>query len=143
MYLKFKLWNFVFIVFFLILSCTDKSRLGKGLTKEEKQFVSRFQKQLLIKIANRSLAIENVKVESEDDIEAIESPRVRPVIYDRFISTGHMELDHKKTLFISQILPQILIARFYIHQQKEMLDIVLHDKKIEQLNFRNQKAFIE
>mgnify|MGYP006286939259 CR=1 FL=1 len=132
----------IFLMLF-IFSCNNKSRMGKGLTREEKEFVSRFQNELLIKTTNQTLDIKKIKVKSEEDIIPITSPAVRPVVYSRFLSTKHMIPEHKKSLFISQLLPQILIAKFFLQQEKEMLDIILHDENIEKLNFKDQKAFIE
>ena len=142
MFLKVNNLILIFLVLF-IFSCDNKTQMGKGLTKEEKEFVSRFQNTLLIKTTNQTLDIKRIKVKSEDDIVPITSPAVRPVVYSRFLSTKHMKIDHKKSLFISQLLPQILIAKFFLQQEKEMLDIILHDKNIEKLNFKDQKAFIE
>lgn len=142
MLLKFKNLALIFLVFF-IFSCNNKSQTGKGLTKDEKQFVARFQNKLLIKTTNQTLDIKRVKVKSENDIVPITSPAVRPVVYNQLLSTKNMTVDHKKTLFISQLLPQILITKFYMQQEKEMLNIILRDKNITKLNFKDQKAFIE
>lgn len=132
------------VVFFAFMfSCSNKNQQGKGLTAEEKAFVSRFNNALLVKTANRSIDIREVKVKSEDDIIVIDSSGVVPAVYDRFLSTQYMELDHKKSLFINQLLPQILIAKFFMKQEKEMVNIILNDKEIHNVSFSDQKQFID
>ena len=121
----------------------NTSEVGKDLSKQEKQFVSRFSNKLLIKITNRTLKVDKKKVKSEDDIEPLQSSSVKPIVYSQYISTKNMTLDHKKDLFVSEILPQILIAKFYIDKEKEMLQLVLNDENIEKLNFKDRKAFID
>ena len=137
----------VFIIAGLLLfiaACNNNnSKVGKDLTKQEKQFVSRFPNKLLIKLTNRTLEAENKKVKSEDDIEPLQGSKVKPVVYSQYISTKNMTLEHKKKLFIAEILPQILIAKFYIDKEKKMLQLVLNDKNIEKLNFKDRKAFID
>ncbi len=127
-----------------VFACNNNtSEVGKDLSKNDKQFVSRFQNKLLIKITNRSLNIEKVKVKSEDDIVPLNGPEIKPLVYSQYISAKNMTLDHKKTLFISEIIPQILIAKFFIDKEKKMLQLILNDKNIEKLSFNDRKAFID
>jgi len=139
-----KIKNLLVIVLLLfIFSCNNKSQNGDGLSQEEKQFISRFQNKLLVKTTNRSLDIEEVEIETEDDILSITGASVKPVVYDSFMSTKYMTIEHQKSLFISQLLPQILITKFFLEQEKEMLDIILHDDEIEDINFKDKKIFID
>lgn len=131
------------LLLFVAACNNNTSKVGSDLTKQEKQFVSRFPNKLLIKITNRTLKVEKKKVQSEDDIEPLQSSSVKPIVYSQYISTKNMTVDHQKELFISEILPQILIAKFYIDKEKEMLQLVLNDKNIEKLNFKDRKAFID
>ncbi len=142
MKLKIKMLLFSFAFLTLMFSCNTKSQQGEGLTGEEKQFVSRFQNELLIKVTNQSLDIQEVPVETEEDIIEVDSQSVVPVVYDRLLSTQYMEPDHQKSLFISQLLPQILIAKFFMQQEKEMVNIILNDENILNSNFQDQKEFI-
>ena len=132
------------LIIFSFLSCNtnQQSDGSKGLSEEEIQFVSRFKNKLLIKTTNRSLNIQEVEVEREEDIVAVDSPKVKPIVYNKLLSTKYMELDHKKNLFISQMLPQILIAKYFLKQEVEMLELVLSDKEIDEINFKDKKAFI-
>jgi hypothetical protein len=75
--------------FAFMFSCANKNQQGKGLTDEEKAFVSRFNNALLVKTANRSIDIREVKVKSEDDIIVIDSSVVVPAVYDRLLSTQY------------------------------------------------------
>jgi len=131
------------ILFFYSCNTKNQHDDSKGLSEEEVQFVSRFKNKLLIKTTNRSLNIKEVEVKGEDDILEIEGPNVIPVVYDKLLRTKYMKLNHQKQLFIAQILPQILIAKFFLSQEIEMLELILSDKEIDKLNFKDKKAFIE
>jgi Bax protein len=50
-----------------------------------------------------------------------------------------MELEHKKSLFISQMLHQILIAKFFLRQEKEILKQI---SDIKGINRDDYKEFI-
>lgn len=143
MYSSEKRLYFIIILLVTAFACNNNtSEVGSDLSKNEKQFVSRFQNKLLIKIANRSLNIEKVKVKSEDDIFLLHGPEIKPLVYSQFVSTKNMNLENQKTLFISEIVPQILIAKFFIDKEKKMLQLILNDKNIEKLSFNDRKAFI-
>jgi len=141
--LKIRLLSIVSLLVFVTACHNNTSEVGTDLSKQEKQFVSRFQNKLLIKITNRTLQIQKKKVKSEDDIAPLQDSKVTPIVYNQYISTKNMTLAHKKELFISEIIPQILIAKFYIDKEKEMLQLLLNDENIEKLSFKDRKAFID
>ncbi len=140
---KIRLLSIVCLLVFVTACHNNTSEVGTDLSKQEKQFVSRFQNKLLIKITNRTLQVQKKKVKSENDIVLLQDSKVNPIVYSRYISTKNMTLEHKKELFMSEIIPQILIAKFYIDKEKEMLQLVLNDENIEKLSFKDRKAFLD
>jgi Bax protein len=139
---SFQIRLYLIIALLVTIGACNTSEVGNDLSKKEKQFVSRFQNKLLIKITNRSLQVEKMNVESEEDIVPLNGPGVKPIVYSQFITTKNRTLEHKKSLFISEIVPQILISKYYLEKEKELLQLILNDENIEKLNFKDRKAFI-
>ena len=136
--------------FFLLLpvlfSCTRDSGKNsyEAFSKEELQFIAKFDHELLNQMARKTISVQRESVESPEEIQPIKGKAVKPVVYNRLLSTRYMEQDHQKQVFISQMLPQILITKFYLDQQRKVLDILMSEDSLsEGVNFENKQAFIE
>ena len=136
------------IIFLLtaIFGCTRDAPEDsyEAFSKEELQFIARFDHELLNQVARKTISVQRESVESPEEIQPIKGEAVKPVVYNRLLSTRYMERDHQKQVFISQILPQILITKFYMDQQREVLDILMSEDSLnEGDNFKNKQAFVE
>jgi len=136
--------------FFLLLpvlfSCTRDSGKNsyEAFSKEELQFIAKFDHELLNQMARKTISVQRESVESPEEIQPIKGEAIKPVVYNRLLSTRYMGQDHQKQVFISQMLPQILITKFYLDQQRKVLDILMSEDSLsEGVNFENKQAFIE
>lgn len=129
-----------------LAGCSDQTPKAsyEGFSKDELQFISKFDHNLLNRMARKSLSIERKEVSSVEEIRPLQKKQVKPVVYSQLFSTGYMEKDHQKQVFISQILPQILITKYYLNQQKEVLEMLLsEDTLVEGDQFDQKQEFIE
>ncbi len=129
-----------------LATCSDKAKKAsyEGFSKDELQFISKFDHNLLNRMARKSLSIERKEVSSVEQIRPIQKKQVKPVVYSQLFSTGYMEKDHQKQVFISQILPQILITKYYLNQQKEVLEMLIsEDTLVVGDQFDQKQEFIE
>ncbi|MGM0530808.1 MAG: glucosaminidase domain-containing protein [Bacteroidota bacterium] len=138
------------LIFFILLvtlfSCGDKA--GKdayeSYSREELQFIAKFEHHLLNQIARKTISVQRRSVNSADEIKSPEEKHVKPVVYNQLLSTQYMKKDNKKQIFIAQMLPQILITKFYLDQQKKVLEILMsEDSVIEGVDSETKQAFIK
>jgi Bax protein len=129
-----------------LAGCSDQTQKAsyEGFSKDELQFISKFDHNLLNRMARRSLSIERKEVSSVEEIRPLQKKQVKPEVYSQLFSTGYMEKDHQKQVFIAQILPQVLITKYYLHQQKEVLEMLIsEDTLVEGNQFDQKQEFIE
>ena len=136
----------ILILLMAVAGCSDKAKKAsyEGFSKDELQFISKFDHNLLNRMARKSLSIERKEVSSVEEIRPLQKKQVKPVVYSQLFSTGYMEKDHQKQVFISQILPQILITKYYLNQQKEVLEMLMsEDTLVVGDQFDQKQEFIE
>jgi Bax protein len=129
-----------------LISCSDNNKKAayQSYTKDELQFIAKFDHQLLNQMARKTLSVEHKTVETHQDIEPIENKQVRPVVYNQLLSTKYMKKDHQKEVFIAQMLPQILITKYYMDQQMRVLEMLLADDTLDKGEaFDRKQEFIE
>lgn len=135
-----------FIVLITLFSCGDKANKDayESYSREELQFMAQFEHPLLNQIARKTLSVQRKSVNSADEIKPPKEKYVKPVVYNQLLSTQHMKKDHKKQIFIAQMLPQILITKFYLDQQKKVLEILMsEDSVIKDIDLDRKQAFIK
>ncbi|HKL37811.1 MAG TPA: glucosaminidase domain-containing protein [Bacteroidales bacterium] len=139
-----KLFSIVILSALISCSGNDKKATYQAYTEDELRFISKFDHQLLNQMARKTLSLEHEPVESPEDIKPIENKKVRPVVYNQLLSTKYMEQDHQKEVFIAQMLPQILITKYYMDQQKQVLEMLLADDTLNKGEaFDRKQEFIE
>jgi Bax protein len=137
---------FSILILSALISCSNNDKEGsyQSYSEDELQFIAGFNHQLVNQMARKTLSVEHKTVESPEDINPIEKPQVRPVVYNQLLSTQYMEKDHQKEVFIAQLLPQILITKYYLDQQKQVMEMLLSDDTLNKGEAFDQKqAFIE
>lgn len=135
-----------FVVFTMFFSCSDEAEKDsyEAFSKEELQFIGKFDHELMNQVARKSISVQRKFVESHEEIQPIKEKTVKPVVYNRLLSTKYMEKEHQKQVFIAQMLPQILITKFYLDQQREVLDMLMSEDTLsEGINYERKQAFIE
>lgn len=113
-----------------------------GLSGQEKQFIPRFENELLIHAANLNLRVQRVKITTAGDIVEISSTKVQPVVYSQLLSTEGMETQRRKKVFIAQMLPHVLIVKYYLDQEKEILEQILEDEELRRQHSPERHIFI-
>ena len=135
----------VLIILLGISSCCslniDEERMG--LSGQEKQFISRFEDELLIHAANVNLNVQRVRVTSVSDVVEISSKKVEPLVYNQLLSTEDMEPEVRKNIFIAQMLPHILIVKYYLDQEKEILEQILKHEKLRRHHSPERHIFVK
>jgi len=129
-----------------LISCSDNDKKAtyQSYTKDELQFIAKFDHQLLNQMARKTLSLEHKTVETYADIKPIENKQVRPVVYNQLLSTKYMKKDHQQEVFIAQMLPQILITKYYMDQQRRVLEMLLRDDTLDKGEaFDRKQEFIE
>jgi|GEM_PF-478529 len=137
---------FSLMILAALISCSDNNKKAayQSYTKDELQFIAKFDHQLLNQMARKTLSVEHKTVETHQDIEPIENKQVRPVVYNQLLSTKYMKKDHQKEVFIAQMLPQILITKYYMDQQRRVLEMLLADDTLDKGEaFDRKQEFIE
>ena len=137
---------FSIIMLSALISCSDNDKEGtyQSYTKDELQFIAKFDHQLLNQMARKTLSVEHKTVETYADIKPIENKQVRPVVYNQLLSTKYMKKDHQQEIFIAQMLPQILITKYYMDQQRRVLEMLLRDDTLDKGGaFDRKQEFIE
>ncbi|MFO8236006.1 MAG: glucosaminidase domain-containing protein [Bacteroidales bacterium] len=140
------MYKSIFLVILIALfSCTEdvkEDSTGQRLSDEELEFIAKFDHQLLNQMARKTVSEQHKSVENADEVEPIESKEVKPVVYDQLLSTKHMEKAHQKEVFIAQMLPQILITKFHMNQQRKILELLLHEDSLKNVDYEKKQAFI-
>ncbi|MBS3776995.1 MAG: glucosaminidase domain-containing protein [Bacteroidales bacterium] len=137
---------FFLIITPLLFSCSNDSNQHayEGFSEDELQFIARYDHELLNTIARKTISVQEKSVESADEIEIIKQKQVKPLVYNQLLSTRYMEKNHQKNVFIAQILPQVLITKFYLDQQRQVLEMLMsEDSTIEDIDHDERQAFIE
>jgi Bax protein len=126
--------NFIFrivLVMLLVILCSCSStgmrNAGSNLSSEEKRLIAYFKDRLLVSEATLSLKTQEVKVADKSDILRINQTIIQPVVYSRLLSTEEMNADERKSLFIAQMLPHILIIKYYVQQERKIVTQVIAD----------------
>ena len=130
----------------LFFSCSNDSNQHayEGFSRDELQLIARYDHELLNSVARKSISVQQETLESADEIEPLQQKQVKPVVYKQLLSTRHMEKNHQKKVFIAQILPQVLITKFYLDQQRQVLEILMsEDSTIESIDFNKKQDFIQ
>ena len=132
------------IILITLFSCTKDAEEGstRSFSDKDLQFIAKFDHQLLNQLARETITEKHRSVETADDVELIENKTVKPVVYNQLLSTKYMEKAHQKEIFIAQILPQILITKFYMNQQKQVLELLLAEDSLKAIDFKEKQAFI-
>ena len=132
------------IVLITLFSCTKdaKEDSTRSFSDKDLQFIAKFDHQLLNQLAREKISEQHKSVETADDIEPIENKAVKPVVYNQLLSTKYMRKDHQKKIFIAQMLPQILITKFYMNQQKNVLELLLAEDSLKEVDIKEKQAFI-
>ncbi len=99
-----------------------KRDAGSNLTGEEKRFITSFGNDLLINEATLSVKLQEIKVADKKDILPIHQAKIKPVVYSRLLSTEDMKTDERKSFFIAQMLPHILITKHYMEQERKIVN---------------------
>ena len=85
-----------------------------------------------------SVDVINIKLNSIEDINNLDSNLVKPYDYHPILSLGELSIQEKKEKFISLVLPSILIAKENIkHNQIKFRDLIKKDTT--QLSYKNKK----
>lgn len=134
-----------FIALLGISSCgflnIDEQKIG--LSGPEKQFIYRFQDELLIHAANINLNVRRVRVTSINDVIQISSTKVEPVVYNQLLSTEDMKPQKRKDIFIAQMLPHVLIVKYYLDQEKKILEQILEHEELRQNHSPERHIFVK
>jgi len=139
-----KLFSLMILTALISCSDNDKKATYQSYTKDELQFIAKFDHQLLNQMARKTLSLEHKTVETYADIKPIENKQVRPVVYNQLLSTKYMKKDHQQEVFIAQMLPQILITKYYMDQQRRVLEMLLRDDTLDKGEaFDRKQEFIE
>ena len=111
------------ILLITLCSCSSTGRrdAGSNLSDEDKRFITYFKDDLLVDEAVLSLTLEEIKVTDKTDIILLGKSLVKPVVYSRLLSTEEMGGDERKSLFIAQMLPHILITKHYVQQERNIV----------------------
>jgi hypothetical protein len=135
----------VLIALLGISSCCslDTEEKKMGLSGQEKQFISRFENEPLIHAANQNLKLQRVNVTTVRDIVEISGKNVAPVVYSRLLSTKGMDTQRRKKIFIAQMLPHILIVKYYLDQEKEILERILDQEEARRQHSPERHIFIK
>ncbi|MFW6019803.1 MAG: polysaccharide deacetylase family protein [Bacteroidales bacterium] len=134
------------LVFALLFSCSDKAEKNSydAFSKEELQQISQFDHELLNQVARKAISVQRKSVETHEEIESIKEKAVKPVVYNQLLSTKYMEKEHQKQVFIAQMLPQILITKFYMDQQRKVLEMLLSEDTLSKgIDNERKQAFIK
>ncbi len=75
------------------------------------------------------LIIEEVKVDSPNDIIPIEDSLVAPIIYHEVSALEKMDLETRKKRFVDVMLPAILVVRHNLRQTSQRVGILLNKKR--------------
>ncbi|MEF8811200.1 MAG: glucosaminidase domain-containing protein [Bacteroidales bacterium] len=135
-----------FIVLITLFSCGDQTDEDpyQSYSQQELRFMAQFEHDLLNQMARKTLSVQRKTVNSPDEIKPLQERDVKPVVYNQLLSTQYMEKDHQKQVFIAQMLPQILITKFYLDQQRKVLEILMsEDSLMEEFDLEKKQAFIE
>ncbi len=78
---------------------------------------------------SKILQVETIKVDSLSQIVAIEDSLVRPIIYTQINGLGELPVPKAKQLFISALLPSILISKYHLAEQQRKIHALKEKKK--------------
>lgn len=128
-----------------ICSCslTGKRDADKDLSVEEHRFDAHFSDELLVNSAYIRLHLEAINATREKDILPITKSLVKPVVYDRLLGTEEVTLKERKSMFIAQMLPHILITQYYLQLEQKILDEILRDAGIQSENFQGRALLLK
>ena len=135
----------IFFVLITLLSCGGETNneAYKSYSSKELQFMAQFEHQLLNQIARKTISVQRKAVNAANEIKPLQEKNVHPVVYNQLLSTQYMKMEHKKQTFIAQLLPQILITKFYMDQQKRVLEILMsEDSMAAQIDLKKKQEFI-
>ncbi|MGW8123198.1 glucosaminidase domain-containing protein [Roseivirga echinicomitans] len=76
-----------------------------------------------------TLEVKHVEIQSPDDILTLTDSLVTPILYSHIKGIDTLDVDEKKSKFISAILPAILVAKYRIEQNRNTLKSLLNEKK--------------
>ena len=133
-----------FIILITLFSCTEDAKDNtRSFSDEELKFIAKFDHPLMNQIARKTISVQEKSVETADEVKPIENKIVKPVVYNQLLSTKYLGEAHQKEVFIAQMLPQILITKFYMEQQKKVLELLLSEDSLKDIDFKKKQAFIK
>ncbi len=136
--------SILFIILITLFSCTEDAKDNtRSFSDEELQFIAKFDHPLMNQIARKTISVQEKSVETADEVKPLENKIVKPVVYNQLLSTKYLGKAHQKKVFIAQMLPQILITKFYMEQQRKVLELLLSEDSLKDVDFKKKQAFIK
>lgn len=78
---------------------------------------------------SKIIQVETIKVDSLSQIVVIKDSLVRPIIYMQINGLGELPVPKAKQLFISALLPSILISKHHLSEQQQKIHSLKEKKK--------------
>jgi len=123
-------------------SCNESKVRTDNYTYDDLEFIAQYNNEFLIQLAHKTIDIQYHNADTSLKYVQYDDTLIPPILYDHLIPTRHMTLSHKKSTFIAQMLPAILIAKFHLQKQRTILDKITTDREKTGISQSDMRSFI-